>query len=1138
MKGQSSRLQSMDPPDDWVNGSWTVDCICGVNFDDGEEMVNCDECGVWVHTRCSRYVKGDDIFVCDKCKGKKERNDCEETEVAQLLVELPTKTMSMESTYVCTGPSQRPFRLWTDIPIEERVHVHGVPGGDPALFNGLSSLYTPQLWNCTGYVPKKFSFQYREFPCWDEDQRDNKDNEKNENPADKGAGVLFSLSKENVLATPVAALIGMRSKVGDVLCDRNGFLSEKQVVSEDLDRCAGHGVRERSFLRPLILHSGKCKKEDYSVSKDQPRKTKSTPSDKVTNMKKRIDHAKIVLTSTNGEKQLAGRDLKHVRGDGENPRNKIAVRESSSDAYDIANKNVDRPKYSFELSSDTVSSDVFRNHNLSTVAPKEDKGMQVASAVENSIKIESDTQSLYAKKDVGNVDMKQGGTALDYSDDGIEGFSKSFVKPSLEGLATIALEIKDDQIHLDVNCGNSTDTLKSDAKLKIDKQHDVCGEALNAQASSHADAAELQKCNDRMHESFKVSSSGAVCSSQLDGYRAEEFNRSSEAGSSYCLEKADEQCTNQREFKQEWDWPEGSTTVDISSFKSQNGSEVGVEKPSKSGGMVSNQRVLPPQHKTTLCVGISSPASSDVIISKPSISNEITPADPESIEGTAAKHEAASGSCGSSRKECSSNDVDRDEERDKMPRRRVKEQPSAGTNSLYSVRDLLQDPISKRTSLHIKDSVVLSTVKTSVVHNASDSSGYSESVESHINNKVSIGQNKISGSCLAQRGDKPNQTNFHPPSKVNQRHATAMYPPATTNLSAVLSDEELAFLLHQELNSSPRVPRVPRLRQPGSSPQLGSPNATSMLIKRSSSSRGRDHASASRMKNKDALRDTFRSACDPDDDAKRTDEVLSSPDQRRQETSISAEASKREENGSQARLNALKKGFISAYGRNTTSSGPSSSIEANDHNNTSIRNSPRNTSDEDTGTVGEGPVHHTLPGLINEIMSKGRRMTYEELCNAVLPHWHNLRKHNGERYAYSSHSQAVLDCLRNRHEWARLVDRGPKTNSSRKRRKFDVEESEDSEYGKGRTVKATEGKSLESQKEEFPKRKRNTRKRRLALQGKGIKDIRKRRKMEVFTDDDEVGMLSDSSDGSMFSEDELQDVDESSERREASGSDE
>lgn len=58
---------------------------------------------------------------------------------------------------------------------------------------------------------------------------------------------------------------------------------------------------------------------------------------------------------------------------------------------------------------------------------------------------------------------------------------------------------------------------------------------------------------------------------------------------------------------------------------------------------------------------------------------------------------------------------------------------------------------------------------------------------------------------------------------------------------------QLAFLLHQELNSSPRVPRVPRLRQTGSSPQLGSPNATSMLIKRTSSSRGRDHASVKYM---------------------------------------------------------------------------------------------------------------------------------------------------------------------------------------------------------------------------------------------------------------------------------------------------
>ncbi|EEF43461.1 hypothetical protein RCOM_1314020 [Ricinus communis] len=177
-------------------------------------------------------------------------------------------------------------------------------------------------------------------------------------------------------------------------------------------------------------------------------------------------------------------------------------------------------------------------------------------------------------------------------------------------------------------------------------------------------------------------------------------------------------------------------------------------------------------------------------------------------------------------------------------------------------------------------------------------------------------------------------------------------------------------------------------------------------------------------------------------------------------------------------------------------------------------------SDEETGAV-RVPVHRTLPGLINEIMSKGRRMTYEELCNAVLPHWHNLRKHNGERYAYSSPSQAVLDCLRNRHEWAQLVDRGPKTSSSRKRRKLDAEESEDIDFGKGRTAKEGEGKILESQREDVPKGKRKARKRRrLALQGIGIKEIRKRRKADMFTDDDS-GPFSNSSEESLFSEEEV-----------------
>lgn len=295
MKGRSHhRLQNSDPPDDWVNGSWTVDCLCGVNFDDGEEMVNCDECGVWVHTRCSRYVKGDDIFVCDKCKSKNNRNNSEETEVAQLLVELPTKTMKMESAYASNGPPRRPFRLWTDIPIEERVHIQGIPGGDPALFGGLPSVFTPELWKCTGYVPKKFNFQYREFPCWDEKESNARKDEENENPVDKGAGVLFSLSKETVLATPLAALVSLRGGDDEGSCDRKISLKEvKTWESEDVDvRGAHNGVKkERSLLRPVVLHSGKRKKEDIGTSKDRTVRKKARAAEKEADAKKRGTHS-------------------------------------------------------------------------------------------------------------------------------------------------------------------------------------------------------------------------------------------------------------------------------------------------------------------------------------------------------------------------------------------------------------------------------------------------------------------------------------------------------------------------------------------------------------------------------------------------------------------------------------------------------------------------------------------------------------------------------------------------------------------------------------------------------------------------------------------------------------------------------
>ncbi|GJU67581.1 hypothetical protein Tco_1253840 [Tanacetum coccineum] len=92
--------------------------------------------------------------------------------------------------------------------------------------------------------------------------------------------------------------------------------------------------------------------------------------------------------------------------------------------------------------------------------------------------------------------------------------------------------------------------------------------------------------------------------------------------------------------------------------------------------------------------------------------------------------------------------------------------------------------------------------------------------------------------------------------------------------------------------------------------------------------------------------------------------------------------------------------------------------------------------------------------------------------------WPNLCKHNRESYAYSSHLQAVFDCLRNRSEWSRLIDRGPKNL-----------ESED-DYSTDRNSKEDTS--------DNPKRKRKARKQR-RLQ-RGTNDVRRRRKAGVVCD--------------------------------------
>lgn len=1123
MKGRSHhRLQSSDPPDDWVNGSWTVDCVCGVNFDDGEEMVNCDECGVWVHTRCSRYVKGDDIFVCDKCKMKNNRNDSEETEVAQLLVELPTKTMRIESSCASNGPPRRPFRLWTDIPMEERVHVQGIPGGEPSLFGGLSSVFTPELWKCTGYVPKKFNFQYREFPCWDEKEGGDNLDEENENPVDKGAGVLFSLSKESVFATPVAALVGLSDGDEEDVRSRKVCLKEtKKWESKGIDvrRSENGGKKESSLLRPVVLHSGKRKKEDSGMSKDQSGKKKARVADKEFEAKKRgTNSSKTVFTPTSDAKQLEfyeDRAPKFPKGEIPSTKNKnlkeTTIKEPTPDPHLAANGNIER--HSTKASSSDVSRQDF---SIGTKLKEEKNDNHHCAAQEISSKVDDGVGSSFQHD---NVKEEGDSIAVGKLDDSLEGSDKNVDNSLVKDVTVIATEVKDNQVQ-DNDVDMSLRSERPNFEVKKEELDESSRSLPNIQSSPRIDATDPSISSDKTFETSKLNGE-AVSTSQSSDHKAEHLDRNLEAVSNSHMSKTDKLPGDPCQLKSELECTDGLMAFQKSPSELKHGSGLPEEHSRPRGTMLDSQG-LPSQQNMVASSGKSSSIPTTALIAKSSTADNVKSTDALN-PNPVVKPQIMSESHANVRKDRSSHDV-RDEDRDDMQRKTVKERPKSISHSAPKPSHpsrISHDPLSKKTTPESKDNVLSASSKTSSATNTTTvTSGSVEPTGSLHHQKATHTHNRTSASGVPpQRGEKFSQPNFQPSSKINQNHTPSVCPPVSSSSPATLSDEELALLLHQELNSSPRVPRVPRVRHAGSLPQLTSPSATSMLIKRTSSSGGKDHSSVPRRKYRDAPRDGFRGSREIGDEAKRKDRVISSHDLKRQDTDYTAEAStKREDNGSLT-LESVKKNMPSTSA--ATSSGPSSSTEANERNVSSMRSSPRNTSDEDTGTVG-GPVHQTLPGLINEIMNKGRRMTYEELCNAVLPHWHNLRKHNGERYAYTSHSQAVLDCLRNRHEWARLVDRGPKTNSSRKRRKLDVDDSEDNEYSKGKGANQVESKSLESQKEDFPKGKRQARKRgRLALQGRGVKDIRKRRKQEVLSDEDS-GTSSNSSEESMSSEDEIQ----------------
>ncbi|XP_071706838.1 uncharacterized protein [Rutidosis leptorrhynchoides] len=1018
MKSRSHRLPTIsDTPDDWVDESWVVDCVCGVNFDDGEEMVDCDECGVWVHTRCSRYVKSEKLFACDKCKSKRLRKESEETEVAQLLVELPTKTLRMDNPYPLSFPGQNLFHVRTEVPMEEKVHVHGVPGGDTALFNGASSLFGPELWKCTGYVPKKFNHQYREFPCWDNRRDDDNDDDKkrkedNENRANNGADALFSLSKENgELKTQVNG-VG-RLDMGPP----SGVMKMQQVEIYE-----GRRVRkERSSVKPIVFRSGS--------HGDQNRKKNAKSMEKDGDSKKKKHHYsdKVPTTSSDAKQSESneGKSLKVFKTD----KQRYRLEKSKVVVQNTHKTDDNNPSSSVQPSENVDGSTPVPSKDAKQV--DENDGIQVLSSDQVSHKKEDDMASMLIQSPIETNTLKHE-DVNDANDNGRSSYKSNGSRSNTNNLEKLdsasngelhpQIEVKAEEINHSLKTTNTQNVSPSDKTL----------------------AQDTKVPDDSSSASFEMKKEAVSVSKRVQTIDKDQPHIETKPGESSC---------GPSQPKEPMKGSENLTVARISS-----------EAQIKLHGTVSISKGTPSYRKVTVSTVAKSAGKSS---SKPSVSDKARNLNPDD--------------CSSSGKQKSSSDdvkikKDNNGEASEKPKKSVKDVPKSSSTSALKSSHLSKSShaiATKKNSSDLKDSSVLSSSKTS---SATRDSG--DSASSLRSNSGAHEPNKTTSEKI---------TRHHAP-KNHSPHVHSQ-PPAT------LSDEELALLLHQELNSSPRVPRVPRMRNAGSLPQPASGMSTSTLMKRTSSSGLKDNGLVSKKKNKDLANTVTNSR--ESDRGKKNDKTPSGAYTRRHDP--------------------LRNGSVKVVQppASTTGSGPSSSNEVN-----------QNASDGETGAI----THHTLPALLADIMGKGERMTYEELCNAVLPHWPNLRKHNGERYAYSSHSQAVLDCLRNRSEWSRLVDRGPKTNVGRKRRKSEVDEpnleSEDDDYSTDRNTKDVDNNN---------NGKRKTRKqRRVALQGKGIKDVRRRRKTEVS--DVESSSSSESSEESEYSDEEMQEGKTSGGPNEASAS--
>ncbi|KAF0926132.1 hypothetical protein E2562_021840 [Oryza meyeriana var. granulata] len=859
------------PADDWGDGSWTVDCSCGITYDDGEEMVSCDECNVWVHTRCARYVRGVHIsFSCHNCKAKRAPSSADEAEVAELLAELPTHR-------------PRPlYRRWADVPLPSRVHVHGLPGGtDAALFRGAtpSPVFSAALWRCAGYVPKRFGFRYCEFPYWADDK--------------DGANALFALAREK---RKEKAETRFPLRLGAVHKDKN-YVRTLSGCGDKVDGVEHSGGDDTKRISP----PSDAKKRGASISALE---ADTWCSD--CEPKRDLD----VLDTEDAEINMVNSDL-HVA-----KKKMASSSERSGDKKCSVSKEVTGTKYE----------------------TKESMRLVISSGVE--------TTPAVADQEVHSRFVKVEGSIY-------------------EG------QIEDNQnIGLQAGIRSTTVVKRDDVKPS------------NEDAPSDTGPEKMHEGEGLQKQSNQTSSNLQVVVGVLDlqNNQSESLNIKSEATHDHERIEAIQFISDEHKSGKQGQGDTASFSI-LERHPSKLASDLVSQHPKSE---TQNQMHTIPEHPNSnldtakVCTASSGPTSTPFELSCSLLSKE------PSSEGTTVrlikKDQTRLVSSADSE-----NDFARVSEESSQERTRSSEKgqlkgfvPSAPKSTQAS-----------RTHVSsVKHRLIVP--KEQSQKTATEGSTPPRSLQGEVT--LLHSRNKGMPLSFYQRKDKIHHRSIHITQETSSCSASTELQP--TEKTASLSDEQLALLLHQQLNSSPRVPRVPRCHQATTMQMLHSTGAT-VFSKRSSAHGGRDQALVLKKRSKD---DAWRD----NDDTKRTGKVSC--------------VERRHRDCSTERALAVKDSCKFAE-----------NVESEQQNRGIC--STGATTDLGKDAPVDSSVSRDLPGLIDQIISKNVNITYGELCDTICQHWRDLSKHNVEDNAYPSFLHAVNDCLRNRNDWAHLVDQAPMVRS-------------------------------------------------------------------------------------------------------------